>query len=111
MSQSVKHTPGPWAAVRNSSFWEIQPANAGVGDTPFNIGDVCASSPGFPDSGLQEANAKLIAAAPDLLDACVVAIGHMTGGMDGDWRNCDPVETLRAAIAKAQSTGDSHERE
>jgi hypothetical protein len=26
----------------------------------------------------------------------------MTGGMDGDWRDCDPIEVLRAAIARTE---------
>lgn len=65
-----KWTPGPWVAVRNSAYWEVNPANgAGDGDVPFTIGDVCASSPGNADGGLQKANAHLIAAAPDLYDA------------------------------------------
>jgi hypothetical protein len=61
---TAKFTPGPWKAVRNSSYWEIEPANSGQDGVPFNVGDVCSSSPGNPDSGLQEANARLIAAAP-----------------------------------------------
>ena len=48
-----------------------------------------------------KANARLIDAAPDLLDACRVALGHLTGGMDGDWRNCDAADLLRATIKKA----------
>lgn len=36
-----------------------------------------------------------------VLDALNVMLGHMTGGMDGDWRDCDPVALARAAIAKA----------
>lgn len=46
-------------------------------------------------------NAPLIAAAPDLLDAANIALGALTGNMDGDWIGQDPVATLRAAIAKA----------
>jgi hypothetical protein len=65
----TKHTNGPWEAVRNTAFWEIVPVNAGQDGVPFHVGDVCASAPGEPDSGLQEANARLIAAAPDLLEA------------------------------------------
>ena len=33
-----------------------------------------------------------------LRDAVNVALGHMTGGMDGDWRDCDPVDLLRKAL-------------
>lgn len=31
-------------------------------------------------------------------DAANVALGHMTGGRDGDWRDCDPVEILQEAL-------------
>jgi hypothetical protein len=47
-------------------------------------------------------NAHLIAAAPDLFEACRCALGQLTGNMDGDMDIGDPVELLRAAIAKAE---------
>jgi len=37
----------------------------------------------------------------ELLDACRVALGHMTGGMDGEWRDCDPIELLREVLTRA----------
>ena len=61
----ARYTPGPWTAVKNSAYWEI--------DGPDDFGtvaDACASSAGEPDFGrsmaLGEANARLIAAAPDM---------------------------------------------
>lgn len=36
--------------------------------------------------------------AKRLRDAANVALGHLTGGMDGDWRDCDPAELLRSAL-------------
>lgn len=39
----------------------------------------------------------------ELLDACKVALGHMTGGMDGDWRDCDPIILLRDTIYRAEA--------
>lgn len=33
-----------------------------------------------------------------LRDAANVALGHLTGGMDGDWRDTDPVQLLRDAL-------------
>jgi hypothetical protein len=65
MSEATNHTPGPWVAERNSHYWHIRP----VSGTPPFIGDVCASNPEDADSGLQEANARLVAAAPELLEA------------------------------------------
>jgi len=41
-----------------------------------------------------------------LRDAANVALGHLTGGMDGDWRDCDPIELLREALAEAANNSD-----
>lgn len=46
-------------------------------------------------------DATLFCAAPELLEACISALGHLTGNMDGDMELDNPVERLRAAIAKA----------
>jgi hypothetical protein len=51
-----------------------------------------------------EANAKLIAAAPDLMDACTAARRALTFGKNVDWNIV--CESLDAAIAKAEG-GDA----
>jgi len=51
--------------------------------------------------GIDSDDARLIAAAPELLDAARCALGYLTGNMDGDMDIGNPVELLRAAIAKA----------
>jgi len=91
---TTHHTPGPWVAYRNSAFWEINPVNGGENGIPFSVGDVCASKPGFPDCGLQEANARLISAAPDLLEALETVLNAIVIGNDGDEQ---PVEDLLEA--------------
>jgi hypothetical protein len=96
-----KHTPGPWVARRNVAFWEINPVNI-LDKGPYTVGDVCASDPERPDGGLQEANAKLIAAAPDLLDALqriAVRLREMDDATDLDLR------VVEDAIQKA--TGEA----
>lgn len=40
--------------------------------------------------------------ASDLLNAARCALGHLTGNMDGDMDLGDPIELLRASIAKAE---------
>ena len=60
-----EHTPGPWFPVRNEYYWEIR-----TGSDRFEgiqIGDAC-SSKFFNDGQHAEANARLMAAAPDLLE-------------------------------------------
>lgn len=94
---TAKYTPGPWEAFRNSSFWEINPTNGGENGIPFSVADVCSSSPGFPDGGLQEANARLIAAAPELLE---VAQGILVEDMP-QYLPAEYIAKVRAVIAKA----------
>ena len=58
-----KHTPGPWKATKNTAYWQIDSERDG------QIGDACISQfiEGNTDGG--EANAKLMAAAPELLES------------------------------------------
>lgn len=57
-----EHMPGPWKAVRCEHGWHIGPQPAGA----------CSIHDDTDSSGYarQEANAHLIAAAPNLLAAC-----------------------------------------
>ena len=87
MSES-KHTPGPWR-VRLSTpeegyyCWWIYDAD----DREVTTVD-----------GRDEANARLIASAPDLLAALKAFPGFTDDATIGDkW-----IETMRAAIAKAE---------
>lgn len=41
-----------------------------------------------------------------LRDAANVALGWLTGGMDGDWRDCDPAKLLRDVLSpNAEASG------
>jgi hypothetical protein len=97
-----KHTPGPWFAEANDSYWEVNPMNGGDDGIPFSVANVCCSSPGYRDGGLQEANARLIAAAPELLEALRELLEDTQHANHdcGDLSYC-PVSKARAAIAKA----------
>lgn len=99
-----KHTPGPWRAVRSNpaegaDVWWIV---AGAGPAEREVGSMCG---GYPQA-LREANARLAAAAPDLLEALVAYDKYMLdAGYEGpealhpnaaeNWRR------IRAAITKA----------
>jgi hypothetical protein len=92
---NTKHTQVPWIADSwlGEDPWEDP-------DTPFvQIGDVkwCPDKLDVPASIQQYADARLIAAAPDLLDACRKALYALKG------REHD--QFLRDAIAKA--TGEA----
>lgn len=72
--QSVVHTPGPWEAYYvQSAGWSVRMAQPREGfDRPDPICSMAwwqFDKPGIIDNGISEANAKLIAAAPDMLAA------------------------------------------
>ncbi|MNO35951.1 hypothetical protein D3C76_260090 [compost metagenome] len=85
-----KHTPGPWKVLREHD-WHT--------GTKFGIVGVVPSN-----HTITEANASLIAAAPDLLEALEWAMDrvgyHQRTGTNGSY--CDQVDKARAAIAKAK---------
>lgn len=98
---SAKHTPGPWKATcRDMTYkggdwsedeflqWEVEGPRA-----PFGRGDFF------------QADARLIAAAPDLLEALHAMLSHTamldpSQGFDGFDHSA--VNQARAAIAKAE---------
>jgi len=100
------HTAGPWAAEvpppdaytdpdilldPSVAFWIAETRPAGE-----VLAHILQTS-----QGDAEANARLIAAAPDLLAACRVALGpaaHFATEFDDE----EPWNALRAAIAKAE---------
>ena len=91
----MTHTPGPWTieGTRDSDeFWVVK-----------DEGPVCEISQtfGYPDA--DEANARLIAAAPDLLAALQEWTSMaVNSGLEG----CDEIlEQAEAAIAKAEEVG------
>lgn len=95
----AKHTPGPWAAFDNGML-------IGVGipgkDGSHDIAHVCD---GHVTMQHAFANARLIAAAPGLLDALMDAV-EQYGNSGGPWNvPNDPggwLHKARAAIAKAE---------
>lgn len=108
---SEKYTPGPWKAVKNSIYWEIRKVAQKKGDYDDQIGDACATGCRVDSDEYhgeeEEANARLMASAPELLRALVV----ITMDIERAWGNSIPVEmaiknknfrNARAAIAKAR---------
>ena len=57
------HTPGPWYPIKNVvGSWDVNISN-------WEYGQSIASCIQYVDTGSEEANARLIAAAPDMLAA------------------------------------------
>lgn len=84
-----KHTPGPWHSTGRY---------VGSGHAKMNICECSDNSGCWSNAPEAVANARLIAAAPDLLESVKALLGCMSlAGWDGD-----PIAVkARAAIAKA----------
>lgn len=103
---ATKHTPGPWKILDTTrcNGYEI-----------FRIGGNNAGGSWAESitSGDRDANARLIAAAPELLEALLAAIpelpthDHPDGLADYE---CPALRKARAAIAKATGTTTLQER-
>lgn len=116
------HTPGRWlAAAKPSSIvgWPVVVAPAGTVICDVALGPRpadCSDERWAEHYGQVEANARLIAAAPELLEAVVLAediiddfLGHLSPdeqiAASEDPKASNALKALRAAIAKA--TGGS----
>lgn len=102
---SGAHTPGPWAingvvAPDDIADLKLEPA---VTAGEFYV----ATAHDFGDSGATSAaNARLIAAAPDLLAACEALDGALREQAPSPNAIRDPaIAAMRAAIAKASNGG------
>ncbi|MEW6163615.1 MAG: hypothetical protein AB1642_00990 [Pseudomonadota bacterium] len=90
-----KHTPGPWHVDVSKSFYVFACGSlaeqAGVGNGPF----ICNAS--------TQENARLIAAAPELLSALRIAEDFMSGFEDDEVQEgmVTKLAGIRAAITKA----------
>lgn len=98
----TKHTPAPWVAewsIRGEDEvkrgWHVFNEN-----TVDVYGCVADCVGGVEENGEAEANARLIAAAPELLEALVQVIGggYLVDAHEGD----DIIEIVNQAIAKAR---------
>ena len=92
------HTPGPWTARRmhTGGFDIMDPRNR----------DVVTVYGGGVETESREANARLIAAAPDLLEALKSLVANLA---EGDFISETRIDAARAAIAKA-TTPNAGER-
>jgi len=93
----MKHTSGPWIAadvfVNNSPNRLILRQTKYGGDVVLDLGDT---------EHANMANARLIAAAPELLDALVLLLPYAARAIQGTTEGQPLLEAARAAIAKAE---------
>lgn len=94
---SAKHTPGPWLTDRNNVHTgQIATVHHCIGNDWIEIWTDKWAETGLGE-GEQEANARLIAAAPDLLAALQSVLAN---SLDSQGL-ADAHKQARAAIAKA----------
>jgi hypothetical protein len=112
---AAKHTPGPWSFSRWDQFGDARFYVAQAEGAPYtpNHSDVAvliAETVSGERVAIQEANARLIAAAPGLLRTLELILGslefeqHMHSNADPKRSTIDfprAIEMARAAIAKA----------
>lgn len=97
-----KHTPGPWHAFMGTGKARatIQSAGGHVASCSMRNASFYKAPCDRPE---MEANARLIAAAPDLLEALrAIVADHEFCGDDWGVRRDAWIVTARAAIAKAE---------
>lgn len=103
VGMSANHTPGPWVYIGNGDIVARSEKYCG--------GEKDIASVFLTANDEDEANARLIAAAPDLLEALnlgytqtmdYIQRNHLSGSENNQW-----LVLARAAIAKA--TGEHHE--
>ena len=107
-----KHTDGPWFIGTETRGYEVctmhhmptQPTEDGLGQSWVYIypNKIINGEWYWPDGETQEANARLIASAPDLLEA----LDNLLKVIDGEGgTKPNAREMARAAIAKAKGEG------
>lgn len=90
----AKHTPGPWKGYRDPHDVEAGAHNPDIYVSADNWGDIATIGGGPLET--REANARLIAAAPDLLAAAEYCVQFCDADISQTLR-----KRLRAAIEKA----------
>lgn len=103
---TAKHTPGPWEVGKAATCsvwvgdtqvascnWTIECPDCGSKEADYRVG-----KDAFNPTEVREANARLIAAAPDLLEACKLLYAELVN----DNADLDCVKQAAHAIAKAE---------
>lgn len=97
-----KHTPGPWVAKGSEVLAHFLPYNAITGDDSSQLcatASIAQCAVSWLPSEQTEANANLIAAAPELLAAAKRAVAALVAN---GAPNCEAAKECKAAIATAE---------
>lgn len=101
----MKHTPGEWNIIKVYDGTSMQLITAAIYAHPRESVKICDMNPQNLCAGENEANANLIAAAPELLEACKYAQTYLEspeGEAPNGARLISTIEKLQQIIAKAE---------
>ena len=102
MTANTQHTPGPWKVLHTRARklqWNVCTENG----APFQaviVEGLCNSNEHLSDE-VQEANARLIAAAPDLLASLIDLLAWANISDDSHYKTLALRNAARAAIRQA----------
>lgn len=106
MGHMPEHSQTPWRLQHVG----LQEADLISGGTMLGLngGSGAPKDYGPDDAAQWEADVNFVLRAvnchDELVDALQVCLGHLTGGLDGDWRDCDPAELARSVLARAKAS-------
>lgn len=95
---TMRHTPAPWRLFHDEGSQRYEIDDGRAGSKPIASVDYGLCEPFDSEQG---ANARLIAAAPELLQALKLCRAHLPEPDCPVW--CDVCSRIDAAIAKAEN--------
>ena len=111
----MAHTPGPWhISLGSADYVSIEAAEQDNLSWPIQVAYIELEEHGAKPTEEQLANAYILAAAPDMLAACEALVkrvnnlassGALIRRLDA-LALMDPIEQVRAALAKAKPSLD-----
>ena len=104
MTANQTHTPGPWRLREIASGWELSAESGGWLFELYDRPDRDGETDEFFIAA-QEANARLIAAAPELLAALQATLAALHGDTPESTRQA--ITDAEAAIAKAEASANA----
>jgi hypothetical protein len=97
----TSHTPGPWIVANGLQVWRDGP-NAARSPRICTLRNAADPVDQLPADQMA-ANARLIAAAPDLYEALTELVDLMDGVLEGDYKpDGFTTQPARAALAKSE---------
>ena len=111
--ERVSHTPGPWRAYKphpHNPWWCVQAENREIAEVETGAHAAVWNDPHSPEA--VEANARLMAAAPDLLESLKEMGDWIAGGLQASgeaWPDAKCLQHTEEIAARARAAIDKAE--